>query len=494
MVSALLFFYLAPKGLMVKLIQQQQYLNLPDFMFDICQPKTFSSLESLVLNNNLFSKYGFFLSDHDDLITALFNTQNTALALAYAGHQFGHYSPKLGDGRAHMLGQFQTADKKLIDVQLKGSGRTKYSRQGDGVATLSAILREYIISEALAGLNIPTTRTLAIIGTGENVMRDFKSHQGAIQVRTAETHLRFGSFQYAYAANGKDGVKALADFAINYSFPEFKSQPDKYTQLLQCIALKQAEIIAKWMSVGFVHGVMNTDNMSLLESIDFGPCAFLDEFTPTKAFSAIDSGNRYAWSQQGLIGHWNLQRFAETLLPLLHDDKDKAVNIANEQLNQFIVHFEQALDTAFLMKFGLISSSSTDIFMRDTLVLIEQERVDFTCFFDAITQIGSGNSMIDLPSLFQNKQHGTDWLNQWHAIRNSLPETGEKMQKINPRIIARNHQVEKAIMNVTENNDYTLFNKLCTAVKTPYTLGKNNCDLQMPPKENERVHRTFCGT
>lgn len=480
--------------MMVKLIQKQRYLDLPDFMYDDCKPKTFTGLNIVFSNKKLLNDYGIQAVENTDLIDAFFAAETTSLSLAYAGHQFGHYSPQLGDGRAHMLGQFKTQNEKWIDVQLKGSGKTKYSRQGDGVATLDSILREYIISEALTGIGIPATRTLAVVATGETVFRDFTPHHGAVQVRCAQTHLRVGSFQYAYAKNGEKGVKSLADYVINHHFPKLKNASNQYAQLLHQLVLIQASLIAQWMSVGFVHGVMNTDNMALLETIDFGPCAFLDEFNPNTAFSAIDTQNRYAWSQQGHIGYWNLQRFAETLLPLLHENKEKAMTIANEHLEDYISCFEQELNNTFLKKFGLKTSRHADEFMRNSLIMLAKNNIDFTCFFDALTQLGAYDSKIDIIKLFQCNKTINHWINQWQSNRNNTTKAIQLMKKTNPRVIARNHQVEKAILNATQNGDYTLFNRLCTALQTPYELADTELDLQIPPKDKERVLRTYCGT
>lgn len=478
----------------MKLIQDQIYQSLPNIMYDICAPRNFASPQLAVFNQDLYTEYGLPRVSDADFIDALFETKNTSLALAYAGHQFGHYSPILGDGRAHLIGQLETSKGQLFDVQLKGSGGTKFSRRGDGLATLASMLREYLISEALAGLGIPTSRTLAVLTTGEQVSRDYQFHAGAIQVRTATSHIRVGSFQYAFANQGKAGVSALADFFIQQHFPELMNQSNRYEGLLRIIATRQADIIARWMGVGFVHGVMNTDNMCLLESLDFGPCAFLDEFNPNTGFSAIDTEGRYAWGQQGQIGLWNLQRFAETLMPLLSDDHEVAAKIANEQLNYFINDFEQQLTHIFHMKFALIQDQTSAEFVQESLILLHQEKVDFSYFFDQLTQSALGEAHCDIASLFQNKDKGAKWLTQWQKISSSDANRLKDMRFNNPRIIARNHQVEQAIIDATEQHDFQHFNRLCQGLKNPYQLLDGDQDLQLPPTAEEKVSRTYCGT
>ncbi len=305
-----------------KTLQEGFYIDMPP-----AQPPSPALVE---LNTSLLESYGvnkawFHSEDGIGFLSGNHDYEGSSpLAMAYSGHQFGHWAPVLGDGRAHMLGQIETDDGSLIDIQLKGSGRTPFSRGGDGKATLGAVIREYLISEAMAGLGIPTTRTLAVLTTGEQIIRDFRHVPGAIQVRTATSHLRVGSFQYAHSRLGKDGVQALADFAIEHHFPALKGREDRYAAFLYEVGQRQASLIVKWMLSGFIHGVMNTDNMSIVgESIDFGPCAFMDEFKSGKVFSSIDTAGRYAWNQQAAVGYWNLQRLAETLLDLIDEDSQK---------------------------------------------------------------------------------------------------------------------------------------------------------------------------
>ncbi|CZF85527.1 protein adenylyltransferase SelO [Grimontia marina] len=483
-------------------IKHQVYLSLPEDMYSPLAPRRVESPSLLALNKALLDEYGLASNWFEDAKGIHFLAGNgdydgeSPVAMAYAGHQFGHYSPLLGDGRAHMLGQVQIANGAYVDVQLKGSGRTPYSRGGDGRATVGAVVREYLISEAMAGLGIPTTRTLAILGTGESVMRDYQMVPGGIQVRTGASHIRVGSFQYAYAKMGKDGVQALADHLIEHHFVEVASHEDKYPALLEAVAVRQAQLISKWMLVGFIHGVMNTDNMSLVgETIDFGPCAFMDEFKAKKVFSSIDRDGRYAWDQQANIGYWNLSRFAETLLPLFADDSDEAVKIAEDKLQTYIVTFQELFQEGLMAKLAITANSKeADAFVNQALPTLESERIDFTLFFDALTRVANGEEKTELLSLFDNQDKGRAWVSEWNSLKDDSEATLKAMREANPALIARNHQVEKAIEDAMEKNDSALFHRLAEALKTPYTISEENRDLQTPPAPEERVLRTFCGT
>ncbi|SFP46594.1 protein adenylyltransferase SelO [Enterovibrio norvegicus] len=483
-------------------IAMQRYTSLPDDMYVALAPTRSESPTMLTVNTGLIEEYGLSVEwfESADALGLLSGNHDydgaSPIAMAYSGHQFGHFSPLLGDGRAHMLGQLETADGKWVDVQLKGSGRTPFSRGGDGRATLGAVIREYLISEAMAGLGIPTTRTLALVTTGESIMRDYQMVPGAIQVRTAESHLRVGSFQYAYSKLGKDGVKALADFAIEQHFPEIKGRDDKYPAFLEAVSLRQADLISQWMLVGFIHGVMNTDNAAIVgESIDFGPCAFMDDFKANKVFSSIDRDSRYAWKQQASIGYWNLQRLAETLLPLFDDDTDNAVKTAETQIGAFIPRFQLAFQEGLKRKLGIASDSdAADAFVDNVMPVLEDEHIDFTLFFDALTSVAEGGSEDILLRYFDNAEKGKDWLKKWRQFSDRDQATLTAMRNANPALIARNHQVEKAIDDATERNDFTLFHRLSNALKTPYVVSDKNVDLQEAPLPEQCVLRTFCGT
>ncbi|WP_244556494.1 protein adenylyltransferase SelO [Enterovibrio nigricans] len=483
-------------------ISNQIYLDLPNDMYTPLAPKRVESPTLLALNHNLLKNYGLdcewfegtegisYLAGNGDY------SASNPIAMAYAGHQFGHYSPLLGDGRAHLLGQLKISDEQYIDVQLKGSGRTPYSRGGDGRATVGAVIREYLMGEAMAGLGIPTTRTLAILGTGERVMRDYQMVPGGIQARAASSHIRVGSFQYAYAKSGESGVKALADHLIEHHYSALSERDDKYPALLEAIGIRQANLIAQWMLVGFIHGVMNTDNMSLVgETIDFGPCAFMDEFKAGKVFSSIDREGRYAWNQQANIGYWNLSRLAETLLPLFDSDSEQAIKIAEAHLQIYISTFQETFQLGLKAKLCMTSDNElAEDLINSALPTIEREGIDFTLFFDALTRHAQGESDAELLSLFSSADVGQAWLSQWAQERDSSDEALAAMRQANPALIARNHQVEKTIEDAMERNDFTLFHRLAEALKTPYHVSEENRDLQAAPKPQERVLRTFCGT
>lgn len=401
----------------------------------------------------------------------------------------------LGDGRAHMLGQVKTAEGKFLDLQLKGSGRTQFSRGGDGRATLGSVIREYLLSEAMAGLGISTTRSIAMLSTGDSVARE-QLNPGAILVRSAESHLRVGSFQYAYANLGKDGVKALADFTIARHFPELEQAPSKYLDLLSAIGKRQASLIAEWMLVGFIHGVMNTDNVSIVgETIDFGPCAFMDEYNSQKVFSSIDAQGRYAWDQQPTIGQWNLTRLAETLLPLFNDDEKKSVEMAQERLAQFIPQFQQAFQTGLIHKFGFSENTDqTRQLTTEMLTVMEQDEVDFTVFFNNLTRVAEGESNQVIINLFSDSNAAQTLIEQWQGLRAKDSDTLSSMRQANPAVIARNHQVQLAIDAAVEDNNFEPFGRLCRVLSNPYQIDSANHALMTPPKSEQRVTQTFCGT
>jgi len=420
---------------------------------------------------------------------------SSPVAMAYSGHQFAHWVPLLGDGRAHMLGQMKSNVGSLIDVQLKGSGRTHYSRGGDGRATLGSVLREYLISEAMAGLGIPTTRSLAIIKTGDTVQRE-KITPGAILVRTASSHIRVGTFQYASDTQEISVIKALADFVINHHFPELEQHNDKYVALLSEVINQQAELVAQWMLVGFIHGVMNTDNMSIVsETIDYGPCAFMDTFKPNRVFSSIDRNGRYAWDQQANIAVWNLSRLAETLLPLLDLETESGVKVLEEQLAEFIPKFNFTLRQGMLKKFGFYQPADKHLeFTSDSLTMLSEQKIDFTLFFNYLTNLQKGDDDEPLLELFTERDKGIAWLNKWRHLKSDNPEIRIAMRRANPVFIARNHQVEKAIRAAEDNGDFSLFKRLAKSLANPFEVSPDNEEFQSPPLPEEIVTQTFCGT
>ena len=420
---------------------------------------------------------------------------NSPLAMAYSGHQFGHWVPILGDGRAHMLGQMKTYNDSLIDVQLKGSGRTNYSRGGDGRATLGSVLREYLISEAMAGLSIPTTRALAIIKTGDMVQRE-NIVSSAILVRTAASHIRVGTFQYASATQQVSVIKALADFVINQHFPEIEQDDDEYVALLNKVIEQQAELIAKWMLVGFIHGVMNTDNMSIVsETIDYGPCAFMDTFKSNRVFSSIDRYGRYAWDQQATIAVWNLNRLAETFLPLLDLKTKSAIVIVEEQLAKFTSKFNLFLQQGLIKKFGFHERTGKHLeFINDSLMMLSKQKIDFTLFFNYLTNVNKGDTEGLFLELFSDREKGIMWLNEWQKLKSDNPEIKLAMRQVNPVFIARNHQVEKAIRAAEDYGDYSLFKRFAKSLINPFEVSSDNEEFNFPPTPEEIITQTFCGT
>ncbi len=476
------------------------YRALPKHMFSDDAPVATRAPQLLILNNALLREYEvadtWFRSDEGLSILSgnAINRDNPPMAMAYVGHQFGRRAPMLGDGRAHMLGQMLTAQGN-VDIQLKGSGATAFSRGGDGRATLASVLREHIVSEAMAGLGIPTTRSLAVITTGDTVFREHPE-PGGISVRTARSHIRVGSFEHAADQPGDEAIRALADYMIEQHFPAVHSAENPYAELLRAVGELQARLIAQWMLVGFIHGVMNTDNMSIVgETIDFGPCAFMDEFNAEKVFSSIDQHGRYAWGRQPGIGLWNLTRLAETLLPLLSSNTDTAVTIAESQLNQFMPAFQTHFYAGLRKKLGLSDQSpGSNEFADQTLALLGEQAIDLTVFFDTLTRVASGEPEQTLLALLSDHAGGEGWLAQWHTLRADDARTTQTMRLANPAIIARNHRVEEALLAATTRDDLQPVLRLTEALQNPFSCAPENAELQTPPLPQERVTATFCGT
>jgi serine/tyrosine/threonine adenylyltransferase len=393
------------------------------------------------------------------------------VALAYSGHQFGNWNPLMGDGRAHLIATLGTG----FEIHLKGSGATPFSRNGDGRAALGPMLREFIISEAFAGLGIPTTRSLSVVATGEDVYRR-RREPGGILARVAKSHVRVGTFQYAAAHLGKAGVAALYEHERTRSHPSVKTP----REFLASVIRRQAELVARWMCIGFIHGVMNTDNMAISgETIDFGPCAFLDVFHPRKVFSSIDATGRYAWDQQPGIAHWNLTRFAESLLTLLDDDSDVAVFIAKEELARFNPQFEVAFEMGMLAKLGIPTRLPADgDFIAHILRVLMDEKLDFTLFFR---------------NLSRGKVISAQATALWRDRLGGVEPDIELMQSHNPIYIPRNHQVEAALREAEDGNTVRL-HALVSLLKTPFTEQPNMVEFEAPPLPDEEVTQTFCGT
>ncbi|WP_421781864.1 protein adenylyltransferase SelO [Kiloniella litopenaei] len=438
------------------------------------------------------------------------------LAMVYAGHQFGGWSPRLGDGRAILLGETVGTDGIRRDIHLKGSGRTPYSRGGDGRAWLGPVLREYVISEAMAALDIPTTRALAAVETGNKVLREEGPLPGAIITRVAQSHIRVGTFQYHYSRGDQDALRTLANYVIDRHYPDAKQAQNPYRALIEMVMDRQARLIAKWMQVGFIHGVMNTDNMSVAgETIDFGPCAFMDTYHPGTVFSSIDHAGRYAWAKQPGMAHWNLSQFAQSLLPTLHEEAQVAVGIGQETIDEFQDIFSGYYFEGFGKKLGLTTLQHGDPdFIGDSLKILSDNEVDFTLFFRHLTGFARSDLGQDqdapkqeqeqtqdhkqkLQNLFKNPEALTNWLSQWQARQDqekaSPKERLEIMRKSNPIFIPRNHQVE-AMIQAAVAGDYAPFEQLHSLLSAPFTEQPDNARYEEPPKPEEVVHATFCGT
>lgn len=414
------------------------------------------------------------------------------IAQAYAGHQFGHFVPQLGDGRAILLGEVIGENGKRYDIQLKGSGRTPFSRDGDGKSALGPVIREYLVSEAMHALGVPTTRALAAVATGEKVMRQEGHVTGGVFTRVASSHIRIGTFQYFYARRDLEAVRELADYSISRHYPELAEREDRYVGLIESVAVAQADLIAQWMSLGFIHGVMNTDNMAVSgETIDYGPCAFMDTFHPQQVFSSIDSRGRYAWGNQPDIGLWNLTRLAETLLPLLSEDGEEAKAMAEKALSLFSERFADQYIARFRAKLGLPESAPVEIIQK-CLDLLAEQAVDFTLFFRRLTQVANGESADKLGSLFSDRESFEAWFIAWRKAAD-LDQGVADMKRANPVLIPRNHRVEQAIQ-AAYDGDYAVFHRLVEAWANPYEEPGEYEDLEAPPMPEEVVHKTFCGT
>jgi len=427
------------------------------------------------------------------------------LAMVYAGHQFGHFNPQLGDGRAILLGEIVSPDGVRFDVQLKGSGRTFYSRDGDGRAALGPVLREYLVSEAMAKLGVPTTRALAAVTTGEQVARE-RLLPGGIITRIATSFVRVGTFQYFSARGDVAAIQQLADHVIARNYPLAAEADNPYQALLEAIVDGQAALIAQWMQLGFIHGVMNTDNMSIAgETIDYGPCAFMDAYDHDQVFSSIDRGGRYAYSNQPSIGLWNLTRLAEALLPLLAEDSEAAVETAQEILKTFVTSYQQYWLAGMRAKCGL--SAGSDATEQDDKTLIEglfdtmaSNSADFTLTFFHLSRLNAQASEQDdeIRKLFDDPVQFDDWAHSWRKRLSEEIQSEEqrqaKMQAVNPVYIPRNHQIEAAIRAAEDHDDFSVFYDLHEVLQNPYVQQEGKDRYSLPPEPGEIVRQTFCGT
>jgi uncharacterized protein YdiU (UPF0061 family) len=422
------------------------------------------------------------------------------IAMAYAGHQFGHFVPQLGDGRAILLGEVIDADGVRRDIQLKGSGPTPFSRRGDGRAALGPVLREYIVSEAMAVLGIPTTRSLAAVMTGESVLRE-TALPGAVLTRVASSHIRVGTFQYFAARGDTEGVRRLADHVINRHYPYLADADRPYHALLRGVIARQADLVARWLLVGFIHGVMNTDNTSISgETIDYGPCAFMDHYDPAMVFSSIDEQGRYAYANQPRIALWNLTRFAECLLPLLSEKQDKAIEDAQLALSGFAESFNTAYQAGLRSKLGLFTAREADqALAQDLLDAMAKNQADFTLTFRRLGDAAldaSGDA--DIRQLFADPTAYDEWAVRWRQRISGEPQDPAvrqtAMRAVNPAFIARNHWVEAVIDAAVNRDDFAPFEELLTVLSKPYEDQPAFAGYAQAPEPHQRVLQTFCGT
>lgn len=470
--------------------------------FSYCDAEPSVSPKWLQFNHALAEELGLDPNALDsDAGLAIFSGNATAegsqpLAQAYAGHQFGGFSPQLGDGRALLLGEVIDTQKRRRDIQLKGSGRTPFSRGGDGKAAVGPVLREYLIGEAMHALGVPTTRALAAVSTGSHVYRDTVL-PGAILTRVAASHIRVGTFQYGAARRDEDKVRKLADYAIARHYPETADAGNPYLAFFAAVADAQASLIARWMSIGFIHGVMNTDNTTISgETIDYGPCAFMDNYSPGTVFSSIDQGGRYAYANQPQILVWNLARLAEPLIPLVDPNQEKAVELLTETIECIQPLYESYWLKEMQSKIGLTTDDPDDSQLINQLLKI-MEGADFTLVFRHLSHALRGNKD-ELRNLFKEPEAFDDWEQRWQKRLEqdgvAVDKTAQAMDRVNPIYIPRNHKVEEALAAASNENDMTPFSKLLTVLSHPFDeIEGNEAYAEPAPKTNIR-YQTFCGT
>ncbi|HEY2675378.1 MAG TPA: YdiU family protein [Steroidobacteraceae bacterium] len=482
------------------------YLNLPDRFYSKVAPTPVAEPRLIKINRALGEELDLDLGSSDDgALADLFSGNrpppaSIPIAMAYAGHQFGHFVPQLGDGRAILLGEARDRRGLPRDVQLKGCGRTPYSRGGDGRAALGPVLREYLVSEAMHALGIPATRALAAVASGEFVRREVPL-PGAVFTRVAASHVRVGTFEYFAARGDSAAVKLLADYCIERNYPQAAPANNPYLALLREVIDAQASLMARWMHVGFIHGVMNTDNMAVSgETIDFGPCAFMDTYHQAAVFSSIDSQGRYAYGNQPHAAAWNLARFAETLLPLIDANPENAVQIAGEALSAFTTRFKNFWLEGSRRKLGLSMKQDADqALAEDLLRAMQRNEADFTLTFRRLCDAAEDASHdAQVRELFGDAGEYDSWALRWRA-RSALEDQhptarAAAMRRVNPAYIPRNHRIEQAIAAAIERQDFALFEDLANVLSQPYierTAFERFADAPLP---SERVLQTFCGT
>jgi serine/tyrosine/threonine adenylyltransferase len=471
------------------------YLNLSESLYSLVKPEPVKKPELVLFNDKLATDLGIHLNEKEKAHFASFVTGNSleserpTFAQAYAGHQFGYFNI-LGDGRAVMLGEWKI-DEKKIDIQLKGSGQTPYSRRGDGRATLESMLREYLVSECMHNLGIPSSRSLAVISTGESVYRQI-THKGGMLLRVMDSHLRVGTFEFAAQFENQKPLKELLHYAIQRHYPECATAENPALAFLEKVIQKQVKLVVDWLRVGFIHGVMNTDNVSICgQTFDYGPCAFMNHYNPKTVFSSIDTNGRYAFGNQAPITQWNLSVLAGALLPLIHENENIAIDLAKETLKQYANQFNSAYTQMMGNKLGWKSVDNNDAQkINELLSFLESEKRDYTLFFAELD-----NDFVDKT----NHPLLAEWLKYWKVKIEQQEggwEAANKLMRIsNPKRIPRNHLIEEAIKAVVENEDWEIFNKLMLAMKTPYQKQEAFDSWLLPPDHHfDLNYQTFCGT
>jgi len=468
------------------------YLNLPDKLYNFQPPTKVTSPSMLIFNTSLAKKLEL---DHEKSSYKKWTNYlsgnelpegSQPIAQGYAGHQYGNFT-MLGDGRAILLGEHVTSNKKRYDIQLKGAGPTPYSRSGDGRGTLTSMLREYLVSEYMNALGIPTTRSLSVISTGKYIRRE-KSVKGGILTRVSKGHIRIGTFQYASGLS-KEILKKLADYAIDRFYPEINEKKNKYLDFFKIVIKRESFLVAQWQSIGFIHGVLNTDNIAIVgETIDYGPCAFMNAYDPKTVFSSIDRFGRYAYENQPKIIKWNLARFAEALLPLFHSDKEESIKLAEEALATYDTFYNEAWQRVMRQKLGLFNKNPKDMkLVKDLLELMKKNKLDYTNTF---YELSSNEKSCSIEVL-------QPWFKKWYKRRQQQSETWTDVKLVmkyhNPYIIPRNYQVE-SVLDAAEKNDFEPFNSFLEALMHPYNDNENKVKFTKPPGPKEEVRETYCGT
>lgn len=473
----------------MKIKFENTYTKLPETFYQRATPAKFDSPELVIFNHELANSLGMNLSEcSDEKLAQIFSGQiiiegSDPIAQAYSGFQFGHPNPNLGDGRAHLLGEVAG-----YDIQLKGSGQTGYSRRGDGRSALGPVLREYIVSEAMHVLGVPTTRALCAVTTGENVLRQFGEEPGGVFTRVANSHLRVGTFQYFMFREDIESMEKLLNYTVNRHYPEFNNLENKEKSLafIKALIQKQSDLIATWSSLGFIHGVMNTDNFSVAGiTIDYGPCAFMDEFKFNKVFSSIDRHGRYSFYNQSPIAQWNILRLADCLLPFIDDSNEKAAKIVEEEIQELMGQFPLKRSRALARKIGIEDFQDSDKeLIDDFLKYLEESTLDFTLAFRNLPNLYEGDQ-----SYYPSSQKLDSFISRWKERVTKV----NHLKDINPLYIPRNHQIEKAI-ELAYKGDFSHFHQLHSILKNPFQKQDGAEDFAKPPTPSQRVCQTFCGT